>query len=395
MEMKLWVLSSFRKHCCLPCASLRHLSIAVKAKRYTKQKSKKKKETQEVLSSHEEKRIRKKLLTETEKKHTFRQLYPWKTKLEFAQHLKQSQTYYQDGLLAVNKPYGIPILGHLTDLETRQNIIQTLSSGVTPEGIPSLQDALPLLKDLYDVPHMEIIKAPERWTSGVTLLGTQPETKAKVQKSLRRSLAAQIPPLTYWAIVLGKTNPETYTGKVGMALEDVKEKGKVPVITLKYTKTAVKEALVKVNCVHHKVLVNNSETMSSLVEVKVQNKRWHFLRVWCAYNYSPILGDMLYGGRVRRVGGNPVLISPHNMTAYSPPKIFPSTLSRLGLSENTQELIPCHLHLYNICLEQYGTKKTSLNITAQPPQHFIWSCFQLGLMAEPIEEDVKEEVEMM
>lgn len=52
------------------------------------------------------------------------------------------------------------------------------------------------------------------------------------------------------------------------------------------------------------------------------------------------------------------------------------------------ELIPCHLHLSQVKLRQFGKGKSDVIISTPPPEFFMWTCRQLGIMAE--NDDVDE-----
>lgn len=69
------------------------------------------------------------------------------------------------------------------------------------------------------------------------------------------------------------------------------------------------------------------------------------------------------------------------------------TFSKLNLPDKAVEMIPCHLHLSKLRLFRFAKDNSDLVITAPPPDHFMWTCRQLGLMAtdEETEQDVVEE----
>lgn len=338
------------------------------------------------LGSKEKKALKKKLLLnekETANDHAFKELYPWKTKLELAQHLRNTEVYNNDGLIALCKPYGIAQVPVNPDGDgSSRTVIQTLNSGGIPDNVPTIRDTLPLLKELYGVPHLEVIKSTERWSSGLILLCTNKELTEKVQKCFRRSASFEQPALTYWAVTVGLPKPATIATKVGSTLEYVSNAGKVPVILKNYSNASVKKGVVRLSLVEHNALIFNKETGASLVEVNVQGVHWHFLRVWLSYSYSPILGDALYSARVKTVAGRRLKISPHNLTSYEPQVIPEPLFSKLELQPTAVEMIPCHLHLAKVRLSGFQKDKSDLIISAPPPSHFVWTCRQLGLMAD-------------
>lgn len=41
--------------------------------------------------------------------HVYKCLYPWKSTAEFVEHLAENVLFNQDGLVALSKPYGVPL----------------------------------------------------------------------------------------------------------------------------------------------------------------------------------------------------------------------------------------------------------------------------------------------
>lgn len=349
------------------------------------------------LDKKERRTLRKRLLegkNDTVKKHVFKKLYPWQSKKDLALHLKNSEVYNDGGLIALCKPYGIPQVGHYeAPKEESRTIVQTLASGGVPDNVPSINRTIPILKELYNVDHLEVVKSTERWSSGLILLSTDPNVTEKVKKCFRSSQALQQPPLTYWAVTCGMPRPVAVAKRVPFGLEHVPNTGHMPVIKKEHAKSDIKSGKIKLAVVEHVTKVFSKESDMSLVEVNVHITKNHFLRVWLAYSYSPILGDHLYGGRVKTVAGKKVLVGEQNLTSYVPQTLPDDTFLRLNLPDKAVEMIPCHLHLSKIKLSRFEKNKSDLVITAPPPDHFMWTCRQLGLMAadEEGEQDIAEE----
>lgn len=346
------------------------------------------------LSKKEKRSLRKKLLEDcegTEKDHVFKHLYPWRTKLALAEHLKNSEVYNSDGLIVVCKPYGIAqVKVDGRGGEGRDTVVQTLNSGGVPADTPVIKDVLPILQEMYNVDHLELVKTSERWTSGLMLLSTKPELGEHIAKCFRRSKALQQPPLTFWAITNGLPNPSVGATKVAISLECVHNIGKVPVIKKKYTSIEIKRGDSKLAVVEHSTLMHNEKNEASLVEVNIQTLKWHFLRVWLAQSYSPVLGDAIYGGRVKTLSGKKILVSPNNLTAYNPQEISDEIYHQLQLPQKAAELIPCLVHLSKMRLAQYNKDKSDLILSVPPPSHFVWTCTQLGLMSTSLPDEDTE-----
>ncbi|XP_045605802.1 mitochondrial mRNA pseudouridine synthase RPUSD3 [Procambarus clarkii] len=318
---------------------------------------------------------------ETNKGHIFKLMYPWKTKLQLAEHLKSTEVYNSGGLIALCKPYGIAQVRGVSSDSGPQTVVQILNSGGIPDHVPTVGATIPVLKELYGASHLEVIRSAERWSSGLMLLCTSPELADKVHKSLRRSRTLQQPPLTYWAVTVSLPQPVSAASKAACKLEYVNNIGKVPVILKNYTQASLKRGEVKLSVVEHQTLIYNKNTGAALVEVNTHSARWHFLRVWLAHSFSPILGDALYSSRVKMIAGKKLHVSPHNLTSYEPQMIPEELYSKLELPSQAKDMIPCHLHLAKVRLAQFNNDKSDLIISAQPPDFFMWTCRQLGLMS--------------
>jgi 23S rRNA-/tRNA-specific pseudouridylate synthase len=90
-----------------------------------------------------------------------------------------------------------------------------------------------------------------------------------------------------------------------------------PVVVDKWSKNAVKRGEVKVFRVEHRTLYRR-QNLASLVEIWPSATKWHFLRAYLAHLRSPVLGDNLYGSRVRQVMGVPLSINPCSDAARGP-----------------------------------------------------------------------------
>jgi len=334
------------------------------------------------LDRKERKDLRKRLIEnheETKDTHPFKQLYPWESKQEFAQHLKDSQIYNKDGLIALCKPYGISKSGSIKKDGQTDSIVQTINMAGQSEYYYSIQDTIPLLSEMYKVKDLEIIKTCERWSSGVVLLSSKTKTKEKFHKIVSRIKPAQITAYSYLALTIGRPMPETFSKKVGICLDYVAKIGKVPIIKEKINKNAIERGEIRSNVVDHSILHYNDETEAALLKINTQIQKWHFLRVWMAHCYSPILGDNIYNGRVKTLAGRRILISPQNNTSYNPMELPLAMANKLGIPENALEIIPCHLHLHEVTLPGYLSNKRDLVIRAPTPNYFNWTCEQMGL----------------
>lgn len=373
--------------------NLRFFATAV-GRVYTKPSSRRSKSLMKKDVSYfekkQEKLLREKLIMNAKgssKNHVYNRLHPWQSPQELAEYLRSTEVYNKDGLIALNKPYGIGMKKTDRSKATEpQTTVETLNMGITPPDTPAMSQVLPLLQEQYAAYHLEIVKSTERWSSGLMLLSTSPKLTEKVQKCLRRSKAMSQPAMTYRAITVGLPNPTSVATKVATKLEYVHNTGKVPVIVKTYSMSAAKAGMVKPVRVEHKLLQFNDKLDASLLEIKAQVSKWHFLRVWAAHCYSPVLGDHMYSGRVKALMGRKILVSPHN-ACLKPQKLPDNLYSKLALPAESAEIVPCHLHLSTISLCQFNKDKTDLLLCAAAPEHFMWTCKQLGLQSAEEEEE--------
>ncbi|XP_037776597.1 mitochondrial mRNA pseudouridine synthase Rpusd3-like [Penaeus monodon] len=371
------------------------------------------------LDRKERRTLRKRLLEGKEgtvKKHVFKKLYPWQSKKELALHLKSSEVY-NDGKCFNSLPLcNVSLISTALPLPMGNCIFHISNgmgmhiTGMCSQGymIPDFRckkDKGCRIRWYLDNTESEfffftslyyfkcwLTFSPHRWSSGLILLSTNPNVTEKVKKCFRSSQALQQPHMTYWAVTCGMPKPVTVAKKVPFGLEYVPNTGHVPVIKKAYTKADIKRGKMKLAIVEHVTKVFSKESDMSLVEVNVHVTKNHFLRVWLAYSYSPVLGDHFYGGRVKAVAGKKVLVDVQNLTSYVPQTLPNDTFSRLNLLDKAVEMIPCHLHLTKLRLSRFKKDNSDLVITAPPPDHFMWTCRQLGLMtASEGERDIVEE----
>lgn len=70
---------------------------------------------------------------------------------------------FSDGLIALNKPYGIGMKKTDKSKATEpQTTVETLNMGITPPHTPAMSQVLPLLQEQYAANHLEIVKSTER-----------------------------------------------------------------------------------------------------------------------------------------------------------------------------------------------------------------------------------------
>ena len=113
---------------------------------------------------------------ETKKKKSilkeFGRLTVWKDEKSLVNDLYRNIVYYEperdkSGIVILNKPYG-------------------LGKEQSDDSEFSLARALPLLAKELNVPSLTVLKSTERFTSGITVLGTKPESAKALESCLLR-----------------------------------------------------------------------------------------------------------------------------------------------------------------------------------------------------------------
>uniref|UniRef100_A0A0C9RU80 Rpusd4_1 protein n=1 Tax=Fopius arisanus TaxID=64838 RepID=A0A0C9RU80_9HYME len=314
------------------------------------------------------------IMDKEKKRHPYRKIHPWKSTYGFNESLINSVLYNEDGLVAINKPYGI------SSRTPKPNEIQV---NKLPSGIPNavdytVADALPVIADRLGYKSLTIIKTPEKFTSGVVLLGASPQIKTAVEKSMRIAEGARILPRTFWAVTRQVPKQLEGESRVAMTLNRVKERKRpVPIIINTWSANARERGDIKILNVQYKVLSHGTYNVASLVEIKSSTTVWHAVRLFAAtVLLSPILGDNIYGSRVQNVLGKRLLVNVAVDAAHIPPTLDPDLLTVLKIGKNKDLMIPVHMHLREMYLPSFLRKKN--NVVIQAPLHpeFLWTCRQ-------------------
>ncbi|XP_067008389.2 mitochondrial mRNA pseudouridine synthase RPUSD3 isoform X2 [Anabrus simplex] len=287
-------------------------------------------------------------------------------------------TTHDDGLVIINKPYGV---GSHQPCKTSMGsavIEDNLNTATSDSNNFYLSTVLPQISEALGYPKLTIVKASERFTSGITILSAREEVTSRVQKCMKKSKHQQYLSNSYLAVVLGSPKPPALSQKVGLKLEtNPLDGGKQPVIMNEWSRNAVSRKEVFPITVKHMTLQQSH--LASLVELQPSLNKWHFLRVYMAYLLSPILGDNLYGSRVRNVLGVPLSVSPFSDTAKQSQRLSKEVLAALDLKPSDEVIIPTHLHLHQVTLLDYKGKGRHLQVLAPLPESFLWTCRQLHL----------------
>ncbi|XP_021926055.1 RNA pseudouridylate synthase domain-containing protein 3-like isoform X2 [Zootermopsis nevadensis] len=242
-----------------------------------------------------------------------------------------------------------------------------------------LTEALPHIAGNLGYNSLTVLKKPERYTSGVTVLSSCEKVLEKVKKCIKKASGRQQLCAHYWAVVIGNPQPDSAFLKLGLTLKENPciSNDKQPVVMQKWSNKAVKQGDVKVFRVEHHTLYR--QNFASLVEICPSATKWHFLRVYLAHLLSPVLGDNMYGSRVHQVMGVPLAINPCSDAARGPKNLPQKLLEALSIKPGQEIIIPTHLHLRRLILPHYLGKDSDLIIEAPLPSSFQWTCKSLGL----------------
>ncbi|XP_012215382.2 pseudouridylate synthase RPUSD4, mitochondrial-like [Linepithema humile] len=324
--------------------------------------------------------------------HPYFQIHPWKSEIEFANSLLKNVIYNADGIVAINKPYGISVWNKF-----QQNVNHPLKQCHHIVGAVdySVENVLPYLAKELDVPNLIPFSGSEKYMSGVYIFGINTNVCQDIKKAVRRVEGGKY--RKFWAITT--RIPNEIEGKYHLAIclkQNFSLKDKKVIILPQWSKNLVKKNIIKIFNVDYRVISNSTNNLSSLIEMEASTKVWHSLRLFASIMlYSPILGDNYHGSRVQEVMGTWVRIDPFAESCWDMPKINRQLLELLNVRQNQQEIIPVHIHLRNVRLISFGEKRKDIVLEAPLIHPFDWTCKQLKFKNVPYEENNEENKEKM
>ncbi|KAL2738702.1 mitochondrial RNA pseudouridine synthase Rpusd4-like [Vespula squamosa] len=313
--------------------------------------------------------------------HPYSRLHPWKSRQSFSQYLLNNVIYNEDGLVAINKPYGISAKKPLI---TNKNYSNTYS--IVPNGIDyTLDDSLPFLAKELGYTKLILVKTPEKFMSGVTLLAADEKLQDAICTSYKRAIGLQLLNKTYWIVTLRVPNEIRGQEHLCMSKEFNRSETKSTiVIKEKWSRNAEKRRKLKVLNIEFKIISNSTNNLSSFIEIKSSTTKWHALRLFASTRlYSPILGDNLYGSRIQNVAGKWLLsVCSFPEGNNNTTQMNSELLKILQLTKTKQELIPCHIHARSVILPKFKGKCLTLEAPLISP--FDWTCKQLKFKNIPM-----------
>ncbi|PNF34885.1 hypothetical protein B7P43_G01411 [Cryptotermes secundus] len=318
--------------------------------------------------------------------HEYQKHNVWRSLKHFSDFLTSNVIYNKDGLLVLNKPYGIGLSPSPTPSAQHSRHTDKMIVG---QSQYYLTEALPHIAGNLGYNSLTVLKIPERYTSGVTVLSSCNKVMDKVRTCMKKASGRLQSCAYYWAVVIGNPQTDSAIQKLGLTFKEnpTIDNDKQPIVVRDWSKNAMKRGDVKVFKVHHHTLCKNN--LASLVEICPSATKWHFLRVYLAHLMSPVLGDNLYGSRVHQVMGVHLAINPTSDAARGPKKLPKELQAALAIKPGQEVIIPTHLHLRRLILPHYLGKDSDLIIEAPLPSSFQWTCQALGLNPDYDAENVR------
>ncbi|CAB4058823.1 unnamed protein product [Lepeophtheirus salmonis] len=277
----------------------------------------------------------------------------WKNRSELTSYLANSCVLYRDhGLLVINKPFNL---------------------GISPstQNEFSLPEIIPELKDILQLPYLDYISSPERFSTGLLILGTTPESKNLMDFPALITNLKTIDSYKY-----------AYSGT----------KSVEPVLTRNlYSKTKLKSSKSLLRYyLFTETLVKSSLGQSALVCVSPSSIENHFIQLYMSDLLSPVLGDFLYSYRVNSINGYPTKVSHTSSPPNKVQKLSPWILNALGFNPGEEYILPKHIHKYRIILKQFISGKDDLVLVAPPPDYFMETCNALKVSFDNIKLPIRE-----
>ncbi|XP_064474569.1 uncharacterized protein LOC135388738 [Ornithodoros turicata] len=313
--------------------------------------------------------------------HVYRDLYPWKSKGEFVNHIVDSIFYNEGGLIAFNKPYGVAIesedkhrSSHSSFTKKRQHI-----SGIG-DCPYSIEDSLSEVANCLKVEHLTCVKSAERYASGLTLLACTEDALRSAKKAILRSKPMNVPYITAWIITRGYPAEPTCRERVAMKFVQVGQDEKQVTVVKEFSKRDVLRKQVKPVLVEWSVLAKNTVLSASLMEISTTSVGWHFLRAYPATKAACVLGDPM--NRVADVLGKPLPLTPLGGMQILPEAVCNQLKIPKGVEGNRR--VPTMVHYRRLALPGYRGQMDFTITNPHLPLHFEWTLKQLQLLPSTI-----------
>lgn len=308
--------------------------------------------------------------------HPFRNIHPWKSRTDFINSLLENVLYNKDGLVALNKPYGISS----NTLLSNEGAINYQNHHIVNAANYTLSECLPNLAQLLGYEKLQIAKAPEKYMSGVILLAANERIEKAVSTSKAYATANKILCATYWIVTANCPNQSHGQYHLAVTLQTKNKTSRtVPVLLSDWSRRKAKMDRVHPVRVEFNTISKSPTNLSSLVEVTLNRRKWHTLRLFAStILYSPILGDNIHGSRIHKLRGSWLLLDPFHPLVGTVPTLDKQLLQILRVPKQDQNIIPVHAHLKSYFLPKF-CKKEDIFIDSPLMPPFDWTCQQLQL----------------
>ncbi|XP_040425065.1 LOW QUALITY PROTEIN: mitochondrial mRNA pseudouridine synthase RPUSD3 [Cygnus olor] len=271
--------------------------------------------------------------------------------------LEASGAAPEGALLALNKPPGLPVLGHPGEL--------------------SLAALLPALRRRLGLPaELHVVKAPPRDSSGLVLLSGCRRATEQLQRFFSDERRRGRFPATYCAVTVGVPAEAEGEIRVGLCRRQ-HGAGAVAVPVPCPGRRSVSRGEVRSTLTRYRLL--GAAGGCALLQLQPRTAFPGQLRVHLTLLLCPALGDHEHGARVGRVLGEPFPAAPPGRPRAPPDAPAPRTqvldaelLRRLRLPPRCPPRLPLHLHLQGLALPRAPLR-------APPPPHFLRTLRLLGL----------------
>ncbi|KAL6254389.1 hypothetical protein P5V15_014437 [Pogonomyrmex californicus] len=308
--------------------------------------------------------------TETREIHPYRRIHPWKSEREFVDDLLKNVIYNADGIIAINKPYGIPFINKTT----KSNKVIHSNYKIVGAVDYTIKDVLPYLAKELNVPILIPCLGSEKYMSGVYIFGINDNVCNQIELAKRRTNGKY---KKYWTVTIRVPNEIKGNYHLAMMLKSSVLGDKKPIILSQWSNNMAKKDQIQIMNISHKVLSNSMHNLSSLLEIESSSRKWNGIKLFASTMlYSPILGDNIHGSRVQEIMGTWMKVNPFAESCWELPKINRQLLDLLNITPNQQEIIPAHIHLRSVHLI-FGKEKRDLVIQAPLIDPFDWTCKQL------------------
>ncbi|XP_071817525.1 gamma-adducin-like isoform X2 [Apostichopus japonicus] len=199
----------------------------------------------------------------------------------------------------------------------------------------SVTEVVPQLAEACNLPFLEIVKAPEKESSGSLLMATDIDKLNELRNSWQIAGVNHSIIRKFLAVTIGIPEPEA--GTICQALKNVSIGDHLLTVPVRNVSLkSIKSGHAKKATTEYRVLSKNEDLNCALLEIQVDKLRHHQLQVHLGQKMCKILGDHLYSSRVRCILGTDVTANPLEVT----PRTQVSTM-KCGLLPISQEALIC------------------------------------------------------